>query len=243
MNRFYDTLAILSAILAPVAMIASLGWTAYTAILEETGIMALAAIAGVATAAAVECIGIVAGETALRFHGRGDSRWLIAAVILIAYVAFGIVILRGTALSLLPVMAGAVYVLIGLRAQVVREEAAGEAQAQRDAAAQAAQAVDEKQWQREQWRIAQDNKTRLKLAEIEARASTELAQSESKLVLSQHPAPSAGIEPAQSGQSQYQCEDCGREFPTVQAINAHRRFCKKGAPLYEPVELRQNGHG
>lgn len=198
MNRFYDTLAVAAVILTPVAMMVAFGWTAYSAILDETGVQALALVSGVATAAAVETIGIVAGETALWFHGRRDRRWMTAALILALYVVFGLVILRGTALALLPIMAGAVYVLVGLRAQAARE-----------LTVENGNAAALLEWQQEQWRIKQSDRTTVKLAE--------LAQSGHR----------AGTEPAQSGHT---CEQCGREFATVQAINAHRRHCTRVAP-------------
>jgi hypothetical protein len=167
MNKFYDALAILAVILTPVAMMTALGWTAYSAILTETRIVALAVVAGVATAAAVECIGIVAGETALWFHGRNDARWKLAALILVGYVAFGIFILQGTALALLPIMASAVYVLIGLRAQAQRETTAETVRAIDEAQAGAIAAESERQWQHEQWRIQQADRTRIKMAQAE----------------------------------------------------------------------------
>ena len=214
MTRFYNALAALAVILTPVAMMAAFGWTAYTAILAQTGVPALAALSGLATAAAVESIGIVAGETALWFHGRHDRRWAVAAAILALYVAFGLVVLRGTPLALLPVLAGAVYVLVGLRAQ-----------AQRESVDDAASVASQREWEREQWRIRQADKTRVRLTEVEV-----LAQS-------QHTAGRASTEPAESGHT---CADCGRAFATVQALNAHRRHCT-GAVLAVPVAERTNG--
>ena len=204
MTRFYNTLAVLAVILTPVAMMTAFGWAAYTAILAETGVPALAALSGLATAAAVEVVGIVAGETALWFHSRRDRRWLTAAAILLLYVVFGLVILRATPLALLPVLAGAVYVLVGLRAQAARETAA---QNGHEAAAL--------EWKQEQWRVQQADKTRLKLAEIERGASIVPALNGS----GPH---GAGIMLAESPHT---CEQCGRGFASVQALNAHRRFC------------------
>ena len=198
MNRFYNIMAALAVILTPVAMMTAFGWTAYTAVLSETGIPALALLSGIATAAAVETIGIVAGETALWFHGRHDRRWLTAAAILTLYVVFGVVILQGTALVLLPLMAGSVYVLVGLRSQAARETAA-----------ENGHHIAAQSWEREQWMIKQADRTRLKLAEIEHHASTEPAQSQ--------------VMPAQSGHA---CGECGQVFASVQAANAHRRWCK-----------------
>lgn len=176
MNRFYNLLAIAAVILTPVAMMVALGWSTYSAILGETGQPRLAWAAGVATAAAVECIGIVAGETALWFHGRRDRRWIVAGAILAAYVAFGVVILSGSSLMLLPLMSGCVYVLIGLRAQAQREEAAAQSHAQRVADAQAARDAGETEWEREKWRIQQADRTRLKLVEVETKLAGETTE-------------------------------------------------------------------
>ena len=208
MTRFYNTLAALAVILTPVAMMTAFGWAAYTAILAQTGVPALAALSGLATAAAVEAVGIVAGETALWFHSQRDRRWLTAAAILLLYVLFGLVILRGTPLALLPVLAGAVYVLVGLRAQAARETAA---QNGHEAAAL--------EWKQEQWRVQQADKTRLKLAEIEQRASTEPALAAYVPARASTNGTGPSHEPAL-------CQHCGREFATMQALNAHRRFCQ-----------------
>lgn len=209
MNRFYDTLAALAVVLTPAAMIVALGWSTYTAILAETGVVALAVLSGVATAAAVECVGIVAGETALWFHARHDRRWLTAAAILALYVVFGVVILRSTALMLLPVLAAAVYVLVGLRAQAARETAAENGHAAENAA-----------WQREQWRIKQSDRTRITLAQSQHRAAL-------VPITSGHGANGVPVMPALS---EHQCQHCGRGFASAQALNAHKRFCKRQAP-------------
>lgn len=193
MTRFYNILAALAVILTPVAMMTAFGWSAYSAVLAETGAPILAAVSGIATAAAIEVIGIVAGETALWFHGRHDARWKTAALILTLYVLFGLYILAGTRLAPLPVMAGAVYVLVGLRAQAARETAAENGHAAEAAA-----------WEQEKWRIVQADKTRVKVA----RASTVPASS-------QH---DASTQP-------HVCERCERQFASVQALNAHKRFC------------------
>ena len=198
MTRFYDTLAALAVVLTPVAMMTAFGWSAYSAVLSETGSATLALLSGVATAAAVEVIGMVAGETALWFHGRGDRRWMTAAAILVLYVAFGLYILRGTRLMPLPILAGAVYVLVGLRAQAAREVAAANGH---DAEAAA--------WEREKWHVMQADRTRIKLATVEHHASTEPAL--------------ISIEPARAA---HVCEQCDRTFASVQALNAHKRFCE-----------------
>lgn len=214
MTRFYDILAALAVITAPVAMLAAFGWTAYTAILDHTGQPWLAVISGIATAVLLESVGIVAGEMTLRYQAQHDRRWLTAAAILALYVAFGLVILRGTPLALLPILAGAVYVLVGLRAQATRETVA-----QNGHAAAAAE------WEQEQWRVKQADKTRLKLAEIDARASTEPALAAYVPALPSTNGHGPAHEPAT-------CQHCGRGFATVQALNAHQRFCSKAGERY-----------
>ena len=224
MNRFYDTLSALAVVLTPAAMIVALGWSTYTAILAETGVTALAVLSGVATAAAVECVGIVAGETVLWFHARHDRRWLTAAAILALYVIFGVVILRSTALMLLPVLAAAVYVLVGLRAQAARETAAENGHAAENAA-----------WQREQWRIKQSDRTRIKLAQSQHRASIEPAPAALMPIMSGHSANGVPVMPAPS---EHQCQHCGRGFASAQALNAHKRFCKRKTA---PAAANPNG--
>lgn len=236
MNRFYNTLAALAVVLTPVAMMAIAGWEAYAATLARTGIAWLAVVAGVATAATLECIGILAGETTLHFHGRADRRWLLAAAVLLAYVIAGLYVLRGTVLVFLPVLAGAVYMLVGLRAQ-----------AQREAVSAAEQAQDNRDWEREQWRIRQSDRTRLKLVEVGVLAQSQhAAESEARerereqqvLALSQQVAELSG---APVAPSEHPCNVCGRTFATVQALNAHRRHCA-GAVLAVPLAERSNGH-
>jgi hypothetical protein len=232
MKRIYDVLAVVAVILTPVAMMAAAGWEAYAATLLRTGQVGLSIATGIATAASMEAIGILAGETTLLFHGRVDRRWRIAGIVLLAYVTAGLSLLWGTALVFLPPMAGAVYVLVGLRSAAEREEIKAAEQGEQQQAVEDAAAAAERAWQHEQWRIRQDDRTRVRLAEIE------LAQS-------QHRAESASTQPAPSGQSQQACADCGRTFATVQALNAHRRHCT-GVPIVhpmpDPATIRSNGH-
>lgn len=215
MTRFYNALAIIAVVLTPVAMMATLGYTVYAEVLQMTGLVWLALVSGGATAAALEAVGVVAGETALWFHARRDRRWWTAAAILALYVLAGLAMLRGTPLIFLPALAGSVYVLVGLRSQAQRETAAGEQLAAEQRQDERAIQAEARDWRREQWRIKQADDTRLR--------ELELAQS-------QHTAPGAGsgagVELAAVALSGHVCEDCGQSFGSVQAINAHRRFCR-----------------
>lgn len=208
MNRFYNTLATLAVILTPAAMMATAGWEAYALTLAKTGIVWLAIMTGVATAAALECVGILAGETALLFHGRADRRWRIAAAVLLAYVVAGLYVLRSTPLVFLPVLAGAVYVLVGLRAQ-----------AQRETAAEVADDVAEREWQHEQWRIRQQDATAVKLARVQAAPAP---------VASSVQASTNGAS-SHASTSIYACKQCKDTFVTMQALGAHVRHNHKEA--------------
>jgi hypothetical protein len=205
MNRFYNVLAALAVALTPAAMMSAAGWEAYAATLNQTGIAWLAVVAGVATAAALECVGILAGETALLFHGRADRRWRIAAAVLLAYVLAGLYVLWATPLIFLPVLAGAVYILVGLRAQ-----------AQREATVQTVQAEDDREWEREKWRIQQADRTRVKLA-----ASTPV-QATTPPVASSVQASTNGAS-SHASTSIYACKQCKETFPTMQGLGAHVR--------------------
>lgn len=224
MNRFYNALALLSVILAPVAMMALAGWAAYSHVLAVTHIHWLALVSGVAAAGLLESIGIVAGETTLLFHARRDTRWRMAAAVLLLYVVAGLALLWRSPLVLLPLLAGAVYLLVGLRAQAHRELTVDEQLAAELRQDKRAAEADDREWRREQWRIKQADATHIR--------ELELAQSQHRAA---EAGSQAGIELAQAAQSRHECEDCGQAFRTVQAINAHRRFCRG------PVS--QNGHG
>ena len=202
MNRFYNTLATLAVILTPAAMMATAGWEAYALTLAKTSIPWLAILTGVATAAALECVGILAGETTLLFHGHADRRWRIAAAVLLAYVVAGLYVLRSTPLVFLPVLAGAVYVLVGLRAQ-----------AQRETAAEVADDVAEREWQHEQWRIRQQDATAVKLARVQAAPAP---------VASSVQASTNGAS-SHASTSIYACKQCKETFPTMQGLGAHVR--------------------
>ena len=202
MNRFYNTLATLAVILTPAAMMATAGWEAYALTLAKTGIVWLAILTGVATAAALECVGILAGETALLFHGRADHRWRIAAAVLLAYVVAGLYVLRSTPLIFLPVLAGAVYVLVGLRAQ-----------SQRETAAEVADDVAEREWQHEQWRIRQQDATAVKLARVQA----------APLPVASSVQASTNGASSHASTSIYACKQCKETFPTMQGLGAHVR--------------------
>ena len=217
MTRFYNTLAALAVVLTPAAMMAVAGWEAYALTLARTGAVWLSVVTGVATATALECVGILAGETALLFHGRGDRRWRLAAAVLLAYVAAGLYVLRGTPLVFLPILAGAVYLLIGLRAQ-----------GQRETTLSGARQEEEREWVREQWRIQESNRTAVKLARLQAelQASASSQQAAPAEVASSMQASANGAS-GHASAALYQCKQCASTFPTMQALGGHVRAAHK----------------
>lgn len=212
MNRFYTTLSLLAVILAPVAMMSILGWETYSQVLAVTATPWLALISGVATAGLLEAIGIVAGETALVFHARRDPRWRVAAAVLLLYVLTGLLLLWRTPLVLLPVLAGSVYILVGLRAQAARETAA-----------QTTQASAAAEWEQEQWRIRQADRTQLKLAELQAK------QAAPQLPASSLQASTNGASKAASA-ALYRCKQCEQTFTNMQALGGHVRHTHRSTP-------------
>lgn len=198
MNRLYDTLAAAAVTLMPAAMMAALGWQTYVWVMDVTGARWLAALSGIATAGAIETVGIVAGEVALRLQARHDRRWLVPAAVLLAYVAAGTAALLHSPLVLLPTLAGSVYVLVGLRAQLEREEAARSKQAELSSEQQQQLALSKLQADKD-----------VRIARLQARASKDASKT---------------AEPASNGQQPaYVCKQCGQAFATHRALGGHAR--------------------
>lgn len=212
MNRFYTTLSILAVILTPVAMMTAAGWHAYAATLADTGVRWLAILSGVATAIALELVGILAGELTLWFHGRRDPRWRAAGLVLAVYVVAGVYLLWATPLIFLPILAGSVYILVGLRAQAIRETAA-----------QATQATQSTAWEQEQWRIRQADRTQLKLAELQAK------QAAPQLPASSLQASTNGAS-SHASTALYRCKQCEQTFTNMQALGGHVRHTHRSTP-------------
>lgn len=222
-NRFYDAATIAAVVLTPIAPAVFFGSSVYAEAIDFVPSVRLAQAGAVATAIGWELVGILAGHVTLGLLRQRNRLWFAGALILLAYAGLGAWALPGV-LRIAFVASLLSYLVAGLR----YIHAQGETEAHAVAEERKTERVEDRQARRES-------------RERERERAHELQV----LALSQHPTPSAGTEPAQSGpsaaMSEHVCEDCGQSFRTVQAINAHRRFCK-GAPLYEPVDLRQNGH-
>jgi uncharacterized protein YqfA (UPF0365 family) len=110
----------------------------------------------------------------------------------------------------------AVYLLIGLSDDMQAAEQAEQAERERRAAEAEAAA------KQEQAERAADRELERQLKLERARAKAERAKASMERAESKQ-------EPALSQQESYECEDCGQGFGTVQALNAHGRWCKAKA--------------
>lgn len=201
-------------IVTPLAPATFFGHSAYMALLEATTSYWLAVIAGIATAAGLEMVGILAGHTAIEFWRYNDRRALLAALLLVAYITIGTVELWrvpiGRAVFLI---AGLSYVVVGLRGDAAQVSARTNMERAEDRRNKHELALLQKQYQHEE-----------KIAIIQTQTAAQNSQT--------------AIAAAQNSQTaaqkpQYVCA-CGREFAVAQSYSAHRRHCS--------VTVSANGH-
>jgi hypothetical protein len=196
-------------IATPMAMVAILFYEITHSVNVEGWWFYVIMAGALGSAIGIEIVGILSGVTLERFWRIDDRpRTLLALVLLITYTIVAMYILRhNTILWPIPIIAAVVYLVSALA------ESAGEIIEQ-----QVTSQADDAAWQRRQEEQEAEFERQLKLQQQRDRTAVKLAKLESEPAQSQH---SASIEPAHS----YQCEDCYRTFGTVQALNAHSRFC------------------
>jgi len=219
-TRFYDAATVAAVTLTPIAPAVFFGSAVYTAAVAFVPMPALAVAGAVATALGWELVGILAGHITLALLRQSSRFWLLGALALVVYAVLGAWELPGVlriafAASLLS------YLVAGLRHVHDRVEA--------DARAQA----DQQQAER-----ADERAARRAAREAERQRAHELQV----LAQSQHRAERAGTHPAHSDHSPHTCADCGRSFATVQAANAHKRFCAGAIPVPPSAVERANGY-
>ncbi len=183
--------------------------------MNVTGYWLTAIIIGAAaTAVGVEVVGILSGHALEGFWREGDTpRSILALALLLIYTVGAVYILRNnTVIMPVPVIAAVVYVVAALVESLERQNAQKETAVSRREAFDLEQAAADAELAREIKRQAQADKTAVKMAQIEARANQ-----------SQH---SASTEQTKPAAERHECEDCGQLFGTVQALNAHGRWCK-----------------
>jgi hypothetical protein len=89
---------------------------------DETGIPSLSVVAGIGSAVGMEAVAALAGHTALTNYRNGDSRWKMAAVVMLLYVVIGLYELGPTIGGSMFIIAAAFYFLIALRNDAVEEK-------------------------------------------------------------------------------------------------------------------------
>jgi hypothetical protein len=202
-------------ITTPAAMVVFLSYELSRSLAVTGWWYAFLLIGSLATAIGVEIVGILAGHT-LEGYWRLRDAWrsLLALALLLAYTIAAVHILRhNPTLAVVPIIAAIVYILAaladGLHTAETHQEQQAAATLEYDLQRQRAEDDHRRRMQAAELRL----KHEAKLARIQARASTQPAQSKSK------PAPAS-----------YECEDCNRSFASVQALNAHGRFCSARHP-------------
>ncbi|MCA9935976.1 MAG: hypothetical protein H6662_15700 [Ardenticatenaceae bacterium] len=161
-------------------------------------------VVGGIAALGLESAGILGAHLAVKFYVAGDAKWRIAAGATAVYLVIGIGtiwILDGADADAKAVgtamflIAGIVYLLLGL----------GESsRTQDDTAVQERHEASQHDLEKLKLRLAHKEE----LARIQAEASTEPAQSQHK-----------------AAPASYTCPQCQRPFGSMQAVNAHQRFC------------------
>lgn len=171
---------------------------------------------GIFAAAVLEIGGMLAAHFAIAFYGTTKGK--LAAFLTVLYLIIGIGVMwrlesAATDAKLIVtaifIIAGMVYILSGMY-EIENQERE--------------QIEKDRDWEREQVEKDRELDRRLKIADKKLRHEERLAKIEAKATIvpaqSQH---QISTEPAQE---QFECEDCNRSFGTVQALNAHGRFCK-----------------
>jgi hypothetical protein len=205
-------------------------------------------LAAFATSAGIEAWGIIAGANLERSWRIGKGQLATAAQLAI-YVAVTMWLLRhNSTLIALPIVAALVYLAAamteGLEAAVSHKEIetveTREWQRERERVADARRheldmlrIQSDRELAIEQQRIAAENEVELIRARAEqTRAKAEQRQKQRQLIELQREQEEAERIAAES---RIGCEDCGREFTTIKALNAHGQWCKAKVPA-------MNGH-
>jgi hypothetical protein len=191
--NLYSFIKYLALICAPFAPAVFFGSLIYAEALERTNNHNLSLITAVASALALETVGLLAGHTVIRFFGEEKKGFGIAAGgILVAYCAIGIIELWGTAGAIMFFVAFLVYCLIALsdyaerldhgrekdeKAEATAKKEADEAQRRKEEAeARAAQEAAERQLAQQKLQFEHEER----LAQIEAQKAVFVAKQQAE---------------------------------------------------------------
>lgn len=211
-------LTIIGRVATPAAMVVFMTYEISRSMAVTGGWLVAIVIGAALTAVGIEVVGILSGH-ALETSWRVGDQWraLLALALLLIYTVGAVYILRrNDTIMPVPIIAAIVYVVAalvdGLERQVAQEETAV---SQRESVDLEQLRLD-RELEREIKRQQQADKTAIKLAQVQLEANQ-----------SQH---RASIEQIKIAPERIECEDCGQSFGTVQALNAHGRWCK-GKPV------------
>jgi uncharacterized protein YbcC (UPF0753/DUF2309 family) len=168
----------------------------------------LALVVAGCAALGLELLGVYAGHNMVHFWHSGHMAFAgVSALIMLAYVGFGMYELWGTVAATAFMIAPLAYVSTGL-GQVALDMQGDTKEEQKDKRAWRAQQL-----------AAQE---RVQMAKIEADKAARVAEVQAQAAQAAHHASTVLAQPAPS---QHECGQCGRTFGTSQALNAHKRFC------------------
>lgn len=154
-RNFYDYLGKVAIVVTPLAAAIAFGWSVYESTLATTAVYWLSIIAGMATAVALESVGMLAGHTASDFYQQKDRRWIVAAAVMVIYVGAGLYELQGTSVAVVFLISPLVYVLVAMK-HTANEHKSDKATA----------VADGKAWKRQQSVVAAGRRHELKMAEL-----------------------------------------------------------------------------
>ena len=207
-------LTLIGRIATPAAMVVFMTYEISRSMDVTGGWLTAIIIGAAATAVGVEVVGILSGHALEGFWRAADTpRSILALVLLLIYTIGAVYILRNNNVIMpVPVIAAVVYIVAALVESLEKQNEQQATAVTRREAFDLEQAAKDADLAREIKRQQQADKTAVKLAQIEVKANQ-----------SQH---SASIEQIKPAPEQIECEDCGQSFGTVQALNAHGRWCK-----------------
>jgi hypothetical protein len=216
----YKYLGYIAMLTTPLAASIFFGWSVYEATVTMTGNVSVSIVAGIATAIALESVGLLSGHVASDFHKRNDPRWRVAAVIMVGYVVAGLYELWGTAGAVVFAISPAVYVLVALQHVAAQEQH----KEQEHGTHADKERINDKEYARRQKEIDKQRQHELRLEQMRIDAAKRANQ----------PAKRAS-------EFAYICS-CSREFGSQNALNAHKRTCKVSANGQRTVsEMSANG--
>lgn len=257
-TRFlWSVASLLAPWLVPFAPAIFLGWSVYETAGKANMPRELAVVAAMAAAVGLETVNIGANHATLHLSHNYEEhipKFVFSILLVLAYVTAGVVSMAylGVALSVkvigiamfaLAPVAIAVQALTMDLVQVAEENEQERALKERELEWQQRQAELEARREDERQARLDGMAYREKLARIDANAKVRIERERVKLArATTEPAreqPEPATVAAEQPQSKFECRQCDRSFGTVQALNAHQRFCAGKANGKQPATERE----